>query len=103
MIRSPRSIFREKALRHYVQNQEKTVLPRFISPPVIFVLWAFLILFLAGGAIAWLYQIPVNLAAAGEISTQAVHGQALIVIIVSTRQVSLLHPDQPARFQIGNN
>ena len=34
-----RSIFRSEALQHYIQNQEKVVLPRLVSPRSFAYLW----------------------------------------------------------------
>lgn len=34
-----RSIFRSEAMEHYLQNQEKVVLPRLMSPRLFRILW----------------------------------------------------------------
>jgi hypothetical protein len=49
-----RSIFRSEALRHYIQNQEKVVLPRLASPRVFVYFWILaLVLMMAGSIIAF--------------------------------------------------
>ena len=46
-----RSIFRSEALQHYIQNQEKVVLPRLASPRVFVYLWIVALVLLVVGAI----------------------------------------------------
>jgi hypothetical protein len=62
-MRSPerprRSIFREDAVRRYVAGQEKTVLPRLVSPRTFTYLWMLLGLLGISSAIAWFTQIPI--------------------------------------------
>ena len=49
-----RSIFRSEALQHYIQNQEKVILPRLVSPRSFTYLWILAGLsMLAGSAIAF--------------------------------------------------
>jgi hypothetical protein len=50
-----RAIFRTEAVRRYMNNQQETVLPRFLCPRSFLYLWIFLgLLLLAGGFITWL-------------------------------------------------
>jgi hypothetical protein len=46
-----RSIFRAEARQHYLQNQEKVVLPRLVSRRVFVTLWILVLLFLVAGSI----------------------------------------------------
>ena len=49
-----RSIFRAEARQRYIQNQERVVLPRLVSPRVFIVLWILaLVLTVAGYLIAF--------------------------------------------------
>lgn len=49
-----RSIFRAEARQRYIQNQEKVVLPRLVSPRVFIALWILaLVLTVAGYLIAF--------------------------------------------------
>lgn len=49
-----RSIFRSEARQRYIQNQEKVVLPRLVSPQVFVYLWLLaLLLTVAGSLIAF--------------------------------------------------
>jgi hypothetical protein len=62
-----RSIFRGKALQKYVQNQEKTVLPRIVAPPVFLFCWILLIILIAAGLVAWWGQVPFYVTGPGVI------------------------------------
>lgn len=61
------SIFREKALQKYRENREKTVLPRFVAPPVFLFFWLLLLIFIGAGLYAWLGQVPAYVTGAGVI------------------------------------
>jgi hypothetical protein len=51
-------LFRSNAMKHYMQGREKHTVPRFISLPIMILLWALLVLFLASGAFVWSEQVP---------------------------------------------
>ena len=51
MPTSGRSIFRAEARERYIQNQEKVVLPRLVSPQVFVYLWILALLVMAAGSI----------------------------------------------------
>jgi hypothetical protein len=61
-------IFRQNAVKHYMQSREKDTLPRFISLPIALFLWALLGLLLVVGLLAWYEQIPTY--ATGRSGTQ---------------------------------
>ncbi len=52
-------IFRADAVRRYAESQEKTVLPRLVSPPVFVCLWTLLGLLMIGAAVSLFAQTPV--------------------------------------------
>lgn len=54
-----RSIFRDEAVRHYVESREKSVLPRIVSPQTFLYLWSLLGLLAASSIITWFAKIPV--------------------------------------------
>jgi hypothetical protein len=64
------SIFRSKALRQYLQNREKTILPLFIAPPVFALYWLLLGIFVMSGLIAWFGQVPLYISGSGLIPSQ---------------------------------
>lgn len=44
-----RSLFRADAIRHYVENKEKVILPRLVSPTLFFYLWLLIGVLCASG------------------------------------------------------
>jgi hypothetical protein len=60
-------IFRSSALRHYMQNQEKSSYLRFIPLPITILLWFLLGLLCIGTAVAWNETIPTYVGASGLI------------------------------------
>ncbi len=58
-------LFRQQALAHYAQQQEKTILPRSVAPPVFLCLWMLLGLLLTAIVFAWQVQVPAYAGAAG--------------------------------------
>lgn len=65
-----RTIFRDKALKHYAQSWERVILPRFVAPPVFLFLWILLGLLLVATLLAWLGQIPAYATGAGIVLDQ---------------------------------
>lgn len=53
-----RSIFREEAIRRYIESNEKTVLPQLISPQTFAYLWFLLGLLCASSLVAWFVKVP---------------------------------------------
>src|SRR5436305_8889189 len=66
-----RSIFRNKAVEHYLQSREKTILPLFVAPPVFAFYWLLLGIFLMSGLVAWFGQVPLYASGTGLISAQS--------------------------------
>ena len=65
MSRQP--LFRAQALQHYARGREKTVLPRFVAPPVLLCLWLLVGLLLLSAALAWQIQLPLYTRAGGAL------------------------------------
>ncbi|MGH2598775.1 MAG: hypothetical protein ACRDJ9_05240, partial [Dehalococcoidia bacterium] len=53
------TVFRTRALRSYLEDRERSVLPRFVSPRAFLALWLLLGLFAGAGFTAWLARVPV--------------------------------------------
>src|SRR5579883_3174704 len=51
-------IFRDNAVKHYMQSRDKDTLPRFVPLPIALFLWVLLGLLLTAGVLAWYEQIP---------------------------------------------
>lgn len=103
MFKTERPIFRENALKHYIHNGEKTVLPHFISPPIIILLWCLLGLVASSTAVAWFWHIPVYLNAVGEIgmTINGAEQTPIVVVPLEKSQLSQLHPGMPAQLTVG--
>lgn len=54
-----RSIFREEALRRYIEGKEKAVLPQLVSPHSFAYLWLMLSLLGVSSLMAWLTKVPI--------------------------------------------
>ncbi len=100
---SRRVFFREEALRHYQQGHEQMVLPRFISPPIIGVLWCFVVLLFVGSVIAWFWHVPIYVMASGEVSQEQGQQETLVVLILSGDQSSEIHTGLSVLLQVGQN
>jgi hypothetical protein len=59
MYTRERSLYRPEAVQRYLSAAQQGVLPRFVAPRVLFVLWLLLGLLLAAGAAAWFVEVPV--------------------------------------------
>lgn len=93
-----RSIFRERAMKHYIQRQEKDVLPRLVSPPVFVYFWILLGLLGIAACVAWCGQVPTYVAGSGVLLAQQVPSsskqpEGLVLIF--------LPANHPLQLQIG--
>jgi len=107
MTASKRTIFRHKALQQYEQSRNKTVLPRYVSPPVFVFLWVLLALLVISGVAAWLGQVPTYVAGSGVVlepgsTTQQGSDEAVAVVFVPATPSLTLRPGLPVQLQIGS-
>jgi hypothetical protein len=58
-VKSKRTIFRTEAVQRYIENRERAVLPRFVTPRTFLCLWLLLGLLVASGIVTWFTPIPV--------------------------------------------
>ncbi len=100
-----RVIFREEALHHYQKGQEQIVLPRFITPPTIAILWCLVIFILIGSVTSWFWRVPAYVTTLGEVGMQQADGQQemFVLLIVSTDQISRIHVGLPVQLQVGQS
>src|SRR5689334_2184679 len=102
-------IFRVSAMRHYMQNQEKSSYLRFIPLPITLFLWGLLGLLLVACAMAWNEEIPTYVNASGLIvstaSAKTPPGQPesapRAVLFLSPVQAATLHPGMSVRLLVG--
>ena len=105
MAKPERTIFRVKALEHYLQGREKTILPRFVKPPVILCLWALLILLIVTGWLVWWGEIPAYASGTGVVVSSSAQQQqtfqgASVVVFLPPAQLPLLHQGQPVQIYV---
>jgi hypothetical protein len=91
------SIFRAQAIKHYIQGQEKDILPCLVSPPMFVFCWILLGLLLSAGCIAWWGKIPLYVAGSGIILEKGSHS-----IPESNEALVFLPANQPLQLHIGS-
>jgi hypothetical protein len=105
MAMSKKGIFRNKAVRYYMQSQERDILPRFVAPPVVVFLWVLLSLLLASTVLAWLAHVPIRVAGSGVVLDQKQGSSnasgAVAVLFLPATSVGLVRPGQTVQIQIG--
>lgn len=100
------SIFRNKALQKYRESREKTVLPRFVAPPVFLFFWILFIIFISTGLLVWLGQVPVYVTGSGVVldpKNPVISGssEAAAIIFIPYNTPVHLHTGQPVQIQLG--
>lgn len=96
------SIYRENALKHYVQGRDRDVLPRLVSPPAFLLLWILLSFCLLCGLLSWNLRVPVYISGTGIITEVSIQNQASAVIFLPASQLQTLHHGQPVQLTIGS-
>src|SRR5436305_6221549 len=100
-----RSIFRSKTIQAYIQNREKSVLPRLVAPPVFVLCWIVLTLLIFAGIVIWHGEIPIYVAASGVISELGALPQqddeATAIVLFPLSDVSRLQRGLPVQIQLG--
>ncbi len=102
-----RSIFRDQAIKSYIQKRDKDVLPHLVSPPVFLFLWIMLGLLLTMGVLAWLAQVPIYLAGPGIIleqqpSSTSGQSEAIALIFFPASSASQVRAGLPVQVQLGS-
>lgn len=104
---SKRSIFRDQAIQKYRQNQEKSVLPRIVAPPVFLFFWILLAILTAAGVVAWLGQVPLYVTGVGVVLEKDAlshegNDEAVAVVPLPTRDAFHIHRGLLSEIQIGS-
>jgi hypothetical protein len=101
------SIFRSKAVQRYIQNREKSVLPRVVVPPVFALCWLVLTLLVVAGIVIWSGRVPFYTSGAGVVldaSTGINQGdEATALIFLPASEAPQLHTGLPVQVQIGQS
>ena len=105
MSQAQRPLFREHALKHYLQKREKDILPRLVSPPTFICGWFLLCLVVAVGVVAWLEKVPVFVNGSGIVLAQEqgnVSGDGGTVrVFLPASQARLVHVGETSLLQVG--
>lgn len=107
MAVSKRPIFRSQALQAYAQQRQKSVLPRFVAPPVFLLCWVLLALLASATIVAWLTRVPTYLSVSGIVLAESVPNQqgnseAVAALFVPASSVTPVRVGQAAQVQIGS-
>lgn len=105
MAHDRRSLFRESALKQYMQRREKDVFPRLVSPPVFLCAWLLFSLLLLAGLIAWWAEIPTFVTGSGIVLTpeqthRFSHASTPILIFLPQAYASQIHVGLTVRTQV---
>ena len=104
MMMSRQHIFRDKALQHYQQSQERDILPQIVTPRIFLSLWILLGLLLVSTILTWLEQVPTKIESTGVIldQSQAVNGsqEAVGVLFLPAESADRIHNGQSVQTQI---
>jgi hypothetical protein len=104
MRKPTHSIFRDRALKHYVQRREKDILPRFVSPSFFVFFWILLGLLAFVGLLAWSEQIPTYAAGSGVILAHSSHSkdnEAVALVFLPSDHLLPLRLGLPIQVQVG--
>lgn len=104
MLAARHSIFRDKALKRYIEGRKKDVLPNFSSIPVAIFFWVLIGSFTATGLVAWYMQVPVYLAGPGIMlgegnAAQGASNGATALVFFSPGASAKVHVGQSAQIQ----
>jgi hypothetical protein len=97
--------FREKALKEYMQRQEKDFLPRFLSPYITILSYLLLFLLLLIGLYAWWGKVPLSISGSGVVLiNRPAHAlrndEMVIALFIPAKYVSQLHPGEDVELHI---
>lgn len=90
-------LFRSNAMKHYMQGREKHTVPRFISLPIMILLWALLALFLASGAFVWSEQVPTYVTTQGIVVVESATQSSGKPVSATGKQVPVTGKSVPVR------
>ncbi len=105
--KAARSIFRDEAIKSYIERREKDVLPHLVAPPIFLFLWVLLGLLLTAGLLAWSAQIPIYVEGDGIVLNQqpasaARQPAAVALIFLPATSASKVRAGLPVQLQLGS-
>lgn len=96
-------LFRQEAIEQHLRAQQKTVLPKFIAPPVFLFLWGFFSLFLIAGITVWTQHIPVLVSASGMVVAQEHDTLVPVAVVLFVPQDVAMHTGDTATLHLGTS
>lgn len=93
------SIFREQALKRYLQRQHRGTLLRLLSPPIFIFGWLLLVFLVVAVVLAWYIRVPVYATGQGTLVLQ--DGQVVAVFFVTPGQEQQIQEGQAVDLRIG--
>jgi len=108
MTKAARSIFRDEAIKSYIQKRDKDVLPHLVAPPVFLSLWILFGLLLTAGLFAWWAQVPTYLEGSGIVLEQPAASasgprRAVALIFLPATSAQQVRAGLPIRMQLGSS
>ncbi|HEU5230056.1 MAG TPA: hypothetical protein VFU49_19710 [Ktedonobacteraceae bacterium] len=103
-----RSLFREDAMKRYMQRREKDIFPHLVSPPIFACAWLLFGLLLLAGLVAWWGEIPTFVDGSGILLAQQQpdhpsNEPTLILVFLPSGYFSQMHVGLPVHMQIGSD
>jgi hypothetical protein len=99
------AIFRQKALRAYLKNQQKVVLPRLSSPRIFPHYWALLALLFAGSLLAWSTRVTIHASGTGLVlprHSTASSDKLVLAALLPPAELPRLRPGQKVLARMGS-
>ncbi|WP_220197583.1 hypothetical protein [Ktedonospora formicarum] len=99
------SIFREEAIEEYIQKRERDILPRFLSPSLILLLYVLLCLLLITGFLISYREIPIFAAGSGiilpgESANVFKDNTAVIMVFLPAQYAAQIRVDAYAQLEV---
>jgi hypothetical protein len=102
MAISKRALFRNQALQAYARQRQKTVLPRYVTPPVFLLCWLILALLAGTTFTVGLARVPVHLQTSGIIlADQQDSAEAMVVLFIPADAAKSVRVGQPVQVRLG--
>lgn len=101
MSTTRRAIFRDEAIRQYIQGRERDILPSYVTPTMFLFIWVVVFFFIIVGLMTWSMRVPVYVSGVGTIVERYQSNEILAVILLSPDQHPKIRRGQLVQLQIG--
>jgi len=104
MAKTRRPIFRESAMKQYLQKREQDILPNTVSPPFFTYGWLVVLLLVVAGTLAWSSEVPTFMTASGVITAQTANSNAAqAILFIPTQQATKVKAGEVVQLKLGAN